>query len=77
MPCVGLGEGLWLVFCGKLTLLARWFLSLGFYSEVVLRGFLEVLKQANFPLPHPLHGSCQLRGVSPPPAGFVENLGQR
>lgn len=67
MPYVDLGGGVWLIFCVNL-------LILGFNRELVLRGFLEVLEKVTFPLPHPLHGSCQLLRVSLPPAGFVENL---
>lgn len=70
-PCVDLRGGVWLIFCVKLD---HW-LPLAFNSEVVLRSFLEVLEKATFPLPHPLHGSCQLLRVSLFPAAFVENLG--
>lgn len=76
VPCVEIGVGLWLVFCTELQFLAHRSLILDFNSEVVLRGLLEVLKQAHFPLPHTLHGGCQLPGVSSPAAGFVENLGK-
>lgn len=72
MPCVDLGGGIWLVFCVKLH---HWFLILSFNSEVVMRGFLKVLEKATFPLPHPLHSSCQLLRVSLSPAGFMETLG--
>lgn len=76
VPCVEIGAGPWRVFCTELKPLAHRSLILGFDGEVVLRGLLEVLKQANFPLPHPLHGGCQLPRVSSPAAGFMKNLGK-
>lgn len=71
MACVTLGGGVWLI-CIELD---HWFLFLGFNRELVLRGFLKVLEKATFPLPHPLHGSCPILGVSLSPAGFAKNHG--